>query len=81
MELDGNVAVITGGSSGIAFATAERLHAEGARVVISGRAKSLWLLRIPSESSTWPFTKTSMLPTIIHGAVFTPHGNRSGRFE
>jgi NAD(P)-dependent dehydrogenase (short-subunit alcohol dehydrogenase family) len=37
MLLKGALAVVTGGSSGIGFATAERFMAEGARVVISGR--------------------------------------------
>lgn len=37
MLLEHALAVVTGGSSGIGFATAERFTAEGARVVISGR--------------------------------------------
>ena len=36
-KLEGKVAVVTGGSSGIGFATAQRLAAEGAKVVITGR--------------------------------------------
>src|SRR5437763_11688280 len=36
-RFDGRVAVVTGGSSGIGLATAERLHREGARVAIAGR--------------------------------------------
>lgn len=39
-RFDGRVVVVTGGSSGIGLATANRFHREGARVAITGRDSS-----------------------------------------
>ena len=38
-KLDGKIAVVTGGNSGIGLATAKRFAAEGAKVVVTGRRK------------------------------------------
>ena len=39
-QLSGKTALVTGGSTGIGFATAARFVAEGAEVVITGRRQS-----------------------------------------
>jgi short chain dehydrogenase len=39
-KLEGKIAVVTGGTSGIGLATAKRLRAEGARVFVTGRRQA-----------------------------------------
>jgi NAD(P)-dependent dehydrogenase (short-subunit alcohol dehydrogenase family) len=59
-QLDGKVAVVTGGSKGIGFATAQRFAEEGAHVYLTGRGKTeldaavAQIGSIPSRSAARP---------------------------
>jgi len=51
-KLEGKIAVVTGGNSGIGFATAKRFVADGAYVFITGRRKGSWRSRPGRSAAT-----------------------------
>ncbi len=60
-KLEGNIAIVTGGSTGIGLATAKRFASEGAHVIVTGRrqgeleaAVSVTLPASGSTHRTWP---------------------------
>jgi NAD(P)-dependent dehydrogenase (short-subunit alcohol dehydrogenase family) len=65
-SLEGKVAIVTGGNSGIGLATAREFHANGAKVVIAGRDRGLrkrscrlrmWRGSAVRRSSAWAVLK------------------------
>jgi NAD(P)-dependent dehydrogenase (short-subunit alcohol dehydrogenase family) len=61
--LDGKVAVISGGTSGIRARTAELFVNEGARVVIAGRRRETG--RLPPNSARLPVSFGPMFPLSV----------------
>ena len=65
-RLQGKHVLVTGGTTGIGFAIAERFLREGARVVVTGRNQELGVraqaaLAMPARAGSWPLTLAILL--------------------
>ena len=71
-KLEGKVAVITGGSSGIGLATAQRFVSEGAYVFITGRRQNeldTAVKQIGKNNKSPVFRATSQISQILIGCM------------
>jgi len=81
MKLDGKIALITGGSSGIGLATARRFIHEGATVVITGRREEALQLALAELGERAIALKSDILDTADRAALFTEITQRFGRLD
>jgi NAD(P)-dependent dehydrogenase (short-subunit alcohol dehydrogenase family) len=73
-SLDGEAALVTGGTSGLGFAIAERFLSEGASVVVTGRdeklgAEALEGLRGSGRGESWFFSADAADPEAVDASV------------
>ncbi|MBW2179968.1 MAG: SDR family oxidoreductase, partial [Deltaproteobacteria bacterium] len=80
-RLDGKVAVITGGTSGIGEATAEVFVAEGAKVVIAGRSENKGKMIADRLGECVIYQRTDVLKENEIKAVIDLAKDRFGRLD
>ncbi|HUO35158.1 MAG TPA: SDR family oxidoreductase [Candidatus Acidoferrum sp.] len=80
-RLNGKVAVVTGGNSGIGLASAQRLQKEGARVAISGRSQKTLeeAQKILGKDALVVQADVSKLPEI--DKLYSEVGKKFGKFD
>lgn len=84
MILDGRIALVTGGTSGMGLVVAERLAREGARVVICGRrpqAGAVAIERIAAAGSTADFIVCDVAEEGAADALVAQVLSRHGRLD
>ncbi|MFV0524856.1 MAG: SDR family NAD(P)-dependent oxidoreductase [Acidimicrobiales bacterium] len=77
----GRVAVVTGGTSGIGLATARRLAAEGATVVVAGRDRARGREAVAALGEGGGFVATDVTDRDSVDALFATVADRHGRLD
>ena len=78
-KLEGKIALITGGNSGIGLATARRFVAEGARVAITGRDAAT--LAAAANELDVTAIKSDVLDTQARSSLFDRVKNEFGHLD
>ena len=78
MQLEGKVALVTGGGTGIGAGVVERFVAEGAKVLITGRRKEM----LDKVAASLPAgSVTTFVGDVVRRGQRGAHGRRGSRHQ